>query len=151
MNLLQESPKREWLGAPMLVLEVMTSKLITLTPEQTFGQVVELLTQHSFRHFLVVNPDHTLAGVISDRDVLWAIAGTSQWQTQPVSAVMAQRPTTVGPETPLSAAAEIMTARRINCLPVVDASRIVVGIVTSTDLLKNYKQLQRSMEHRAQL
>lgn len=150
MNLLQESPKREWLGAPMLVLDLMTSKLITLMPEQTIGHVVELLTQHSFRHFLVVNPDHTLAGVISDRDVLWAIAGTSQWQTKPVSTVMARQPTTVSPETPLSAAAEILTSRRLNCLPVVDAQRVVVGIVTSTDLLKTYKQMQRFIEHHAQ-
>lgn len=151
MNSWQESPTRDWIAAPMLVVDVMTSKLITLRPEETFGHVVELLNQHSFRHFLVVNPDQTLAGVISDRDVLWAIAGTPNWQTKAVSTMMAHQVATVTPETPLSAAAEIMTTRRINCLPVIDGRHHVVGIVTSTDLLKTYKQVQRSIEHRGQL
>lgn len=150
MNTWPEPKKRDWVGAPMLVMDVMTSKLVMLTPEDTLGHVVELLTQHSFRHFLVINPNGTLAGLLSDRDVLWAIAGNAQWQSKPVSTMMALHPTTVGPETPISAAAEIMTMRRINCLPVVDTGRVVVGVVTSTDLLLNYKKLQRSIEHRAQ-
>jgi CBS domain-containing protein len=50
--------------------------------------------------------------------------------------VMARAVATVTPETPLGEAIEIMLARRISGLPVVDASGAVAGILTEGDLLR---------------
>lgn len=55
------------------VEDVMTRKVITLRPDQTFADVVNLMAKHSFRHFPVVESPARLVGVISDRDILRAL------------------------------------------------------------------------------
>ena len=83
----------------LLVVDVMTTKLVALRPEQTCAHAVELLTQHSFRHFPVLNGDRTVAGVISDRDILWAMAEAAKWQTKPISSIMTRKIISASPET----------------------------------------------------
>ena len=130
------------------VADIMTTTiaLVTLAPHHTFGEAVQLMSNHRFRHFLVLHADGTLAGVFSDRDVLRALGRTPNWQAKTVSGVMTHNVVTVQPETPLSVAATEMITRRINCLPVVGADGKVCGIITSTDLLMNFQKLQETLE-----
>ncbi|MBM4264654.1 MAG: CBS domain-containing protein [Deltaproteobacteria bacterium] len=147
-----EAPhERELIGAPMSVSDIMTRTLITLSPNQSMADAASLLNQYAFRHFLVVEAGGKLAGVISDRDILRAHAVKSGWHSHPVSEFMTAKPSTVTEDVSLSVAADLMVAKRINCLPVVDACGLVSGIVTSTDLLKTYRQVQRSIERNAHL
>jgi len=127
------------------VAEIMTTKLVTLSPHHTFGEAVQLMANSHFRHFIVLNANGTLAGVFSDRDVLRALGRTPNWQAKTVSGFMTCNPVTVTPETPLSEAVAQMLQRRINCLPVVVNGK-VCGIITSTDLLMAYKKLQADLE-----
>ena len=126
--------------------DIMTTELVTLSPHHTFGEAVQLMSNHRFRHFLVLHADGTLAGVFSDRDVLRALGRTPDWQAKTVSGVMTHTVVTVHPETPLSMAATEMLKRRINCLPVVGANGKICGIITSTDLLMNFQKLQETLE-----
>jgi CBS domain-containing protein len=93
-----------------------------------------------------VTGDQQLAGVISDRDLLRFMIREPQWGTAAVAEVMKVDPITVNPDTPLSAAVAEMLKRRINCLPVVDANNQVVGILTSTDLLRTLHKIQEWIE-----
>jgi CBS-domain-containing membrane protein len=43
-----------------------------------------------------------------------------------------------------------MLSKRINCLPVVDDTKNLCGIVTSTDFLKTYRSMQESVEEQAE-
>jgi CBS domain-containing protein len=69
-----------------------------------------------------------------------------QWGAAAVAEVMRTDPITVKPETPLSTAITEMLNRRINCLPVIDAEAQVVGILTSTDLLRVFRTVQEQIE-----
>jgi len=137
-------------GGPELsatsVADIMTTELTTLSPHHTFGEAVQLMANSSFRHFLVINADRTLAGVFSDRDVLRALGRTPNWQATTVSGVMTRSVVTVNPKTLLSVAATLMLTRHINCLPVVKSNGKVCGILTSTDLLNVYQKMQASFE-----
>jgi CBS domain-containing protein len=44
--------------------------------------------------------------------------------------------TTVGGETPLADAGQLLLQRKIGCLPVLHHDRTLIGIVTVTDLLR---------------
>jgi len=57
-------------------------------------------------------------------------------------------PITVTQETLLSTAVATMIAKKINCLPVVDDTGTLCGIVTSTDVMKFSQNLFESMEKR---
>jgi acetoin utilization protein AcuB len=124
----------------------MTRQLITVTPEQSFGEAVGIMANRPYRHILVIRPDGRLAGVISDRDLLRKIAATTDWKTKSVEEIMTRKVLTVRPETPLSVAAQEIVARRINCLPVLDEKDKLCGIITSTDLLNAYEKLLVSFE-----
>ncbi len=52
-----------------LVSEIMTSKLITIHPDQTIEEAMELMTNKRVRHLPVIENDHLL-GMISIGDVL---------------------------------------------------------------------------------
>lgn len=133
-------------AGPLRVAEVMTHEAMTLDPRQTLADVVALMASRSFHHVLVVDPDDRLRGVVSDRDVLRALSRTPNWNNKNVCEVMTPESVTTTPEALISAAAQEMLERRINCLPVIGADGRVCGILTSTDLLKAYASLQNALE-----
>jgi signal-transduction protein with cAMP-binding, CBS, and nucleotidyltransferase domain len=61
------------------VREIMTSSLITVTPEHTVDECMRIVTQHRIRHLPVLDGDE-LVGVISIGDLVNAIIA-SQAQT----------------------------------------------------------------------
>lgn len=131
---------------PVRVREIMTPDVLTLAPDQTFREAVAMMANRPFRHFLVVHGDNQLAGVLSDRDLLRVLGRRADWDKLTVGEVMTTDVKSVEPDTPLSEAARKMLTHRINCLAVLDESRKVVGIVTSTDLLYSFLRLQSSLE-----
>lgn len=50
--------------------EIMTSKLITVTPDTTINECMELMTQNFIRHLPVVSIEGKLKGIISIGDVV---------------------------------------------------------------------------------
>jgi predicted transcriptional regulator len=64
------------------------------------------------------------------------------------SSFVIELPITVTQETLLSTAVATMIAKKINCLPVVDDTGTLCGIVTSTDVMKFSQNLLESMEKR---
>lgn len=136
-------------GGPLMVGNVMTRQVITLSPQHSFSDSVTLMAEHSFRHFLVVDTSGKLVGVVSDRDILRVLARTSDWHRTSVSQFMTHDVISVKPDTEISLAVGKMLSKRINCLPVVDDNNNVCGIITSTDLLKTYRSMQESLEKQA--
>jgi len=136
-------------SAPTRVGDVVTHDTMTMLPDQSFAEVVELMANRSFHHVLVVDADQRLHGVISDRDVLRALSRAPDWSKKSVSEIMTPEPLTAIPEMPISVAIKSMLAMRVNCLPVVGADGKVCGILTSTDLLKAYEKIQTRLEESA--
>jgi acetoin utilization protein AcuB len=132
--------------SPISVGDIMTREIVTMSPQDTFREAIGLIANRPFRHFLVVHPDGRLAGVISDRDLLRILARKPDWQNTTVGEVMTTKAVAVRPETPLSAAIGEILSHRINCLPVLEEKVKVCGIVTTTDMLKAFQNLQASIE-----
>ena len=127
------------------VADVMTRDVSSLTARHTFADAANLIATRHFRHFLVIE-DARLVGVVSDRDVLRGLAGTDNWQGKEIREFMSVDPITVEPDTSLAAATSKMLSHRINCLPVVDANGNPCGILTSTDLLKCFETVLKSLQ-----
>jgi acetoin utilization protein AcuB len=130
---------------PRQVKEVMTRDVVALRPQQPFAQALALLAQHRFRHLLVTDADARLVGVISDRDLLRCMSREADLERVTVADIMGAAVVTVQPGTSLSEAAAQMLSRRINCLPVIENDK-VCGILTSTDLLQTFHNLQTDIE-----
>ena len=128
------------------VANVMTTKVMTVRPHDSLADAFNLISNHHIHHLLVVDDENQLDGVLSDRDILWALSCTTNWHRKQLIEIMTRNPFTVSSETPVIDAVTKMVAKRINCLPVVADNGSVCGIVTSTDLLMSYKMLLESLE-----
>ena len=117
-----------------IVAEIMSVSVRSLTPDRPIADAVAAFNEYGFRHMLIVDETGGLVGVLSDRDVLRAMArGVSGTAT--VSQVMSRGGVTVTPESPITDAIDLVVFHRINCLPVVDANGALRGLLTTTDLL----------------
>jgi CBS domain-containing protein len=117
------------------VAELMTRTVITLRPDQSVQDAVDLFARREFRHIPVAN-GASLVGVLSDRDVLRALVRSHDIINVPVSTIMRSNPFTTEPDASLCEAAYLLLSHRINSLPVIDGARNLVGILTTTDLLR---------------
>lgn len=138
-----EAPAREIsvVIGPAEVADVMTGKVVTLSPHHTLSEVANLMNDRYFRHCVVVDNYGKVVGVISDRDILRALARNPNSRQKSLDQIMTRNPVTVKRSTPIVDAVSKLLAKRINCLPVVEDDGRICGIVTSTDLLKSYQQL----------
>ena len=133
---------------PTEVADVMTSKVVTLSPHHSFSEAANLMNDRYFRHCVVVDARGQIVGVISDRDILRTLARNPNARSKSLDQIMTHNPVTVRRNTPIADAVSKIVSKRINCLPVVEEDGSVCGIVTSTDLLKSYQQLL-DMMHKA--
>ena len=134
---------------PTEVADVMIGKVVTLSPHHNFNDVANLMNDRYFRHCVVVDQGGVVIGVISDRDILRALARNPNSRSKSLDQIMTKQPVTVKRNTAIIDAVGKMLAKRINCLPVIDDDGRVCGIVTSTDLLKSYQQLLELMHKQA--
>jgi len=127
----------------MLVADVMSVKLITVSRRTPLADAVRLVSERGIRHLPVVEGD-VVVGIVSDRDLKRAMASPA---TSPsahelgfllerltVDEIMTRSVITIGPGFPIEEAARLMVKEKISALPVTEAGRLV-GIVTETDVL----------------
>jgi acetoin utilization protein AcuB len=134
---------------PTEVADVMTGKVVTLSVHHSFNDAVNLMNDRYFRHCIVVDGIGKVVGVISDRDILRALARNPNSRSKSLEQIMTVNPITVKRNTPIVDAVSKILAKRINCLPVVEDDGTVCGIVTSTDLLRSYQQLLNLVQKQA--
>jgi CBS domain-containing protein len=109
------------------VSEIMTPAAVTDRPDDTLAEAARKMWEQQTGS-LVVTEDDELIGIITERDVLKAVAtGTS------VSDVMTKDVITAHPGMSLREAAAIMTDKWIRHLPVLDRGALV-GILSQRDL-----------------
>jgi acetoin utilization protein AcuB len=126
---------------------------LTGRPEDLVSQVHHRMHRADVRHLPIVAADGTLLGLLSDRDLRQAGASTllplSRYEaplrlmTMLVKDIMRTDVTTVGGETTLADAGQLLLEHKIGCLPVLHYDRTLVGIVTVTDLLHAYVAVQQ--------
>ncbi len=134
----------------MLVREHMTPNPVTVTPDTSVPDALRLMREKKVRRLPVLDGHGRLVGIVSDKDLLHASPSPattlSVWEIPELLArlkvekVMAREVITVSEETPLEEAARIMADHRIGGLPVLQG-KILVGIITETDLFKVLLQL----------
>jgi acetoin utilization protein AcuB len=125
---------------------------LTAHPEDLVSQAHHQMHRADVRHLPIVAADGTLLGLLSDRDLRQAGASTLpplsryeaplQLMTMRVKDIMRTDVTTVGGETTLADAGQLLLEHKIGCLPVLHHDRTLVGIVTVTDLLRAYVAVQ---------
>ena len=123
----------------MLVSQILKEKgdmVFTVGPAETVGEAAALLDARKVGAMVVVADDHSVVGIVSERDIVRVLArqGAGALQ-QPVSACMSRQVIVAALEDRLDELLERMSDRRIRHLPVLQAGRLA-GIVSIGDLVK---------------
>ena len=126
----------------MFSLDVlMTTDIITISPDATLADARKLMKKHRIRHLPVIEGDQKLIGLLTQTDVLAAtdsslrdIDNRMHASEVRVSDVMITKIATIDAKASLRRAALFLESHRIGCLPVVTGERLV-GIITDTDFV----------------
>ena len=84
----------------------------------------------------VVTPERRVTGIVTDGDLRRAFARNLDLRTLSVTDIMGQQPRSIGPDRLAVEAVEMMEQHKINQLPVIDESGILVGALNMHDLFK---------------
>ncbi len=139
----------------MRARDVMTTEVISVTPEATVGDIAALLIQHRISGVPVIEAGR-LVGIVTEGDLMrrpetGTAVDPSPWLTLltgpgvapdrfskvhglTAGEVMTREVVAVSPDTPLDEVARILESRRIKRVPVIEDGRLV-GILSRANLL----------------
>jgi CBS domain-containing protein len=140
----------------MKAADLMTSFVVTVTPETTIEYAAQLMLQHRISGLPVTDSNGAVLGIVTESDLLRrAEIGTdkrhARWVSlligpgrlaqeyvnthgRKVGEVMTERVFTVTPEMPLADLVALMETKHVKRVPIVDQGRLV-GIVSRADVM----------------
>lgn len=128
------------------IREIMTTKLVTVTPDTSAESIQAIFREHDFHHLPVVDKGEALIGIISKEDFykvsyLMSYNTTGKtWTKKEYQALKAQDfmtkfPLTLDSEDTIGLAADIFLANKFHSLPIVEDGKLL-GMITAHDLLQ---------------
>jgi CBS domain-containing protein len=143
-------------AAATTVEEVMTTRVISVTESAGYKDIVRLLRRHRVSALPVLDADGRVTGVVSEADLLmkqtapalpagtvrlaWRLRERSKASAVTAAELMTSPAVTVGARADVATAARLMGDHKVKRLPVIDADRHLVGIVSRTDVLSVYER-----------
>ena len=109
--------------------DVMRSEVIDVAPEDTLGEVAERMSAVNVGA-VIVKDYGRLIGILTERDMLKAMAARVHTSEARVRQWMTEDPITASAELGVEEAAQIMLEHNFRHLPVLDDSGLVVGLVS---------------------
>ena len=124
----------------MTVKTILSTKggdVISIEPTASLETAVKTLAKHRIGALLVLGPDRRVVGILSERDIVRALAEHgAAVLTQPLSQVMTRKVVTCGETETVGTLMEQMTAGKFRHIPVVEQDQ-VVGIISIGDVVKH--------------
>jgi CBS domain-containing protein len=113
---------------------IMTTDVITVTRHTPITRVLEIMSEHDVTGLPVVNSDMTLAGIISEKDLLTLISDQGDSPAQ-AEDFMTDDIVSFDQDDDLIAVCECLTNNHFRRVPIVSQG-VLVGIVSRRDIIK---------------
>ncbi len=145
---------RSTIGLEMLVRDVMTRNVLSITKYESIVGAANILTEKNISGLPVVDKEHKVIGIITQADIL-SMVGVSREHTfkdllkymlgerlperrigDLVGDIMTSPALTIKPDANIAEAVKMMEEKRIRRLTVVDENNLLIGILTRADILK---------------
>lgn len=142
----------------MLVKEVMSRKVRSLSPNETFSQIVKFLVKHRISGAPVVNKKGKVVGIVSEKDLLYKLfpsektfykdpeyymdynrieSDAAKVRKLTAKHFMTKEVISVASDDHILKACSVFIFNKIRRLPVMDDGKLV-GIVTTNDIYKKF-------------
>jgi len=119
--------------------ELMTGPVVAVAPEDTLGEAAERMAEHGVGSSIVLDGGR-LIGILTERDLLKAVAGRVHTSEARVREWMTQDPVTASESTSVDEAMRTMLEQGFRHLPVVEGGR-TIGVVSLRELMRSEMQI----------
>lgn len=130
----------------MDVRDAMTATVLVVGPTHTLRQAAKLMAQRRIGAAIVLDPDADGPGILTERDVLDAVARDQDPDTELCSEHLTPDAVVATPDWPLEKAAQAMLAGGFRHLVVCDRGE-VVGVLSVRDLLRSWSKAESGLAH----
>ncbi len=123
----------------MLVSTILADKgadVVTVSPEQDVQGLLTLLAQHKVGALVVSHNGTTIDGIVSERDIVRALAAGKSLMSEPVSRIMTSEVFVSTMHAKIDELMTVMTSQRFRHIPITTDSGELIGIVSIGDLIK---------------
>jgi len=118
------------------ILREKGREVVTIASDATLSEAARLLARKRIGAAIVRGPDGAIAGILSERDIVRAVADASvNALAEAVSTRMTRTVTTCTEADTIEELMELMTRRRFRHVPVVEEEKLV-GIISIGDVVK---------------
>ncbi|MBP6509997.1 MAG: IMP dehydrogenase [Candidatus Kapabacteria bacterium] len=125
----------------------MIRKPITMRRENTVRDAQDLMAKYKVSGFPVIDSENRLVGIVTNRDMRFALNSD-----EPVANIMTSEGLiTASIGTTLEDAERILHQHRIEKLPIVDSSGVLVGLMTVKDISKKQKYPKAAKDDQGRL
>lgn len=120
--------------AELLLIKGHSMGVVGVTPDWSVLEATRLMNRHAIG-CVVVAVDTGISGIFTERDVLRRVVAVGRPpESTCVGSVMTGDVVCCSPETGVADVAELMRARRVRHVPVVDGRKRIVGLVSIGDI-----------------
>ena len=117
------------------LLESKRGKVVTISPDASVYQALELMAERDIGAVVVVHDEHVV-GILSERDYARKVILHNKSSREiTVDEIMTDRVLYVSPAHTIDECMALMTDKRIRHLPVMDGDRLI-GVLSIGDLVK---------------
>lgn len=117
----------------MIVKDLLVGEVATCTPDTPIGEAATQMMQAGTGSLVVIDKGD-LVGIVTERDVLRAVAEAKNTKTAVVAGIMTPGPDSLAPDVEIHEVALWMVASGYRHLPVVENERLI-GMVSIKDLV----------------
>ncbi|MCX5578471.1 CBS domain-containing protein [Kaistia terrae] len=133
----------------MTVAAILSNKgrdVITVSPDLSIAEVVRILAERRIGAIVVTDGANHILGIVSERDVVRALARGADALNGPVSSIMTAKVVTCTDRNTINEVMTRMTEGRFRHLPVVEDDQLA-GIVSIGDVVKaRIEQVEREAD-----
>ncbi len=112
------------------LVEALIRPAVTCSRGDSIQSVAERIIRHAVNHIVVVDAADRLEGIVTSWDITRAIANGCKQLTD----IITHHVVTAVPNEPIEGASRRMAQHNISALPVIDAEKRVLGIITAENL-----------------
>lgn len=145
----QPTDLKNYKPGELKVEELMTTDIFTVQKDDLIDLVVDMMKWNKVRYMPVEDAKGKLVGVISSRSLLKHFSTVEELTDEKfatVKDIMLQELITVHPENSIKEAMTLMREKQVGCLPVINESGELVGILTEMDFVRLSGRLIERLE-----
>ena len=138
------------MGKVRNILETKSSSTISVSPESTVFEALEIMVEKNIGALLVLH-QNKFVGIFTERDYARKVIlkGKASKETQ-IREIMTEHPITVSPDSTIEECMHIMTNKYIRHLPVMESEKLI-GIISIGDvvryIIEEQKFIIQNLEH----